>query len=1137
MKSLIANQQLFAEAYLRSLALALVDHTGAVRASKQTIQEWREFYPDLSLPLTLSRYVGQCLSALGLSYAPQGDCLVLYADQTLAAPIGLCLLVADENLGRTTKGRHHQANLVHALRQQSLAWGVLTNGRAWRLCHAAASAPYELHLEADLDGLLAGGDLAGFSLFHRFFGQAAFAMDGAASNGGATHGLDGYLAESENKREAIQRYLQGQVEPVLGSLCLGFVQDEGTHAGSRAALDEIYRNAIYLLYRILFLFYAEARNLLPLDDPAYAAVGLAGILEDARARQEEGRTDADDWSLWRRLTQLFVIVDDGDEALGVRPYNGGLFSDTEKPYLKAHKIANAYLAPALYALGFLPPGKSGPQLIDYRDLTVRHLGTLYEGLLEFKLNLVTGEAVIIREKDGKRQYIPQSQAGSIKRTEAILDVGQVYFADDKGERKASGSYYTPEDVVQYIVGNTVTPKLRQRLADLDRVLAEAQRERAVAASPEERLRIERYADQQTLAAVEEAALGLKVLDPAMGSAHFLVGAGQIITNVIVETLNRTPWPNDDLACDPLLWKRRVVERCLFGVDVNPLAQELAKLALWLSSASAGKPLTFLNHHLKVGNSLYGTPLARLGTLPETAKTKAKAEDKAKTGTETGAGPEAATLDIFDFLVREAIPLLLEDLKAIAGSDSDEIADVKWKERAYTSLSTSSQRLRDMANVWLATLFGLEDEEGKPLTQQGYADLRQACFDNHAVASWESYVNGDWRLCEARRIAEEHSFFHWELEFPEAVQDGRCAFDVVVANPPYVGRSPNPAISALYTTQKCGDLYAWIFERGTQVCAPDCSLGMVIPLSVTFSGQLSSLRKLILELHGTKRIASFDIRPSTLFGTWEAPNSQRTTIVLLDATCKGKRVFTTDLLRWNNEERPKLMLMLNATLGAPCSLFAETTKICLDAAIPKIGKSELARFWNCLTRTQQCIRNITVEILGESQRPSSTDIALTVPRAARYFISATPGTLARNKILSLVFESPDKRDLARVLINSNVFYWYWRAFGDGFLVNVDLVGSFPVPNVIDDGYHELVDELDKATAVCTSFNMFRGDRVPSYNFNRRMDILLRIDDWIVRQVAPDLDLPRDIFAQYKSNSFLRPLDLNTLFAAEEATEDA
>ena len=158
MKSLIANQQLFAEAYLRSLLAGPTDGADTIRACWQTIKEWREFYVDLSASNSLTQYAGQCLSALGLTYVRQGDSLVLYADQTLATPLGLCLLVADDDLDRTTKGRHHQANLIRALRQQSLTWGVVTNGRDWRLCQAAASAPYELYLQADLDNMLTGRD-------------------------------------------------------------------------------------------------------------------------------------------------------------------------------------------------------------------------------------------------------------------------------------------------------------------------------------------------------------------------------------------------------------------------------------------------------------------------------------------------------------------------------------------------------------------------------------------------------------------------------------------------------------------------------------------------------------------------------------------------------------------------------------------------------------------------------------------------------------------------------------------------------------------------------------------------------------------------------------------------------------------
>ncbi len=125
------------------------------------------------------------------------------------------------------------------------------------------------------------------------------------------------------------------------------------------------------------------------------------------------------------------------------------------------------------------------------------------------------------------------------------------------------------------------------------------------------------------------------------------------------------------------------------------------------------------------------------------------------------------------------------------------------------------------------------------------------------------------------------------------------------------------------------------------------------------------------------------------------------------------------------------------------------------------------------------------------------------------------------------------NLARVLINSNVFFWYWRTFGDGFLLGVDIVRDFPIPDRYDDQYLKFASLLDTVRLECTTFKQYRGEKIPSYNFNKRMDILLDIDDWIVRQVAPDLDLPRDIFAQYKSNSFLRPLDLSALVANDEA----
>ena len=568
--NLITNRQLFSAVYLRELQQG--HHVAdAVDGARQTIREWRDEYPALDGALRRSEYIKQCLNAMGIAASPRdsSDGYTIFTDAAKVRLAGLCLVTEEAELGRAVKGGHPHARLVRELRKASLQWGILTNGVHWRLCYTGAPAPYEAFLQADLDGLLRTSEPHDFLLFHRFFGGEAFSLSDEQL------GLTRFLAESEKRTGAVERHLKAHVERILQELCLGFVQDEATRTYDQESLQVFYRNAIYLLYRILFLFYAEARGLLPIGHALYHPNSLAALLETACQRQEGARhTDA--FSLWRRLTRLFVIVDDGDEELGVAAYNGGLFSDTEKPYLKSHKIRDEHLAPALFALGF-EETRNGHEHIDYCDLSVRHLGTLYEGLLEYRLNMVEREPRVARESAGKRVFLPMSEAGAVKKGETVLEVGQVYFADDRGERKTSGSYYTPEDVVQYIVSNTVTPKLVERRRPFDKVREEVEHERAVAPTLEKRQQAEQYADVEAVKAVEQGILHLRILDPAMGSGHFLVCAAQTVTDFIIETLNETDWLNADISTDPLLWKRRVVERCIYGVDKNPLAHELAKL--------------------------------------------------------------------------------------------------------------------------------------------------------------------------------------------------------------------------------------------------------------------------------------------------------------------------------------------------------------------------------------------------------------------------------------------------------------------------------------------------------------------------------------------------------------------------------
>ncbi len=1101
----IINRQLFSETYLQERRAEKFSHD-TIGAEKQTMREWREACPRLEDDVALRRYVGSCLSTLCLSYSTQTSSFTLYAEALKVKPVGICLIVNDPDLGRTTKGKHHQANLIKYLRDASLRWGIVTNGRRWRLCYAQASAPYEVFLEMDLDALLEKQDLSGYYLFHLLFGQAAFTTTVQTLNGEiAEAGLDRYLKESEKRIEAVQRYMRSQVESILQALCLGFVQDEAAGSYTREMLDEIYRNAIYLLYRILFLFYAESRELLPIQDISYKNISLASIVEEARLQRQTGKEDPDPFSLWKHLTHLFVVVDDGDNSTGVRPYNGGLFSDQEKPYLKEHKIANVYLAPALFELGYIQ-GKAGITPIDYSDLSVRHLGTLYEGLLEYRLNLVEHERIVVRDQKNKRIFIPISQAGVVKRAETILEVGQVYFADDKGERKSSGSYYTPEDVVQYIVANTVLPVLQKRRQSVEKFLAQLQRELTVAANREEQLRVERYADQEILASVERKLLSLRILDPAMGSAHFLIAAGQVITNFIVETLNLTEWANDLVSSDPLIWKRRVVERCLYGVDLNPLAHELAKLALWLSSASAGKPLTFLDHHLKVGNSLYSTPLNRLSTLPTANR--------------------ASTCDLFEPLRQQTFQAVLARIGEITSADSDDIQDVKHKGEAYRTASDLIQRLRDIANVWLGTLFGLQNGDGKPVTDLEYQNLLAEVTPNYASETWEHIVGTTTTLYAARTLAHPNNkcFFHWELEFPDAVVDGKCQYDVIIANPPYVGTPPNQAILELYMTAKCGDLYAWLFERSLCMVEDTGNIGLIIPLSLMFSRQMKPLRKILLQEESVMFISSFDATRDGIFlPNGETRNGQRASIVICHKQKDKRHIHTTNLMRWISEERPALFSGLN---------YAEITPLATEESFPKLGDSQLVQF---LQELKAYGRNVGSSVYRPPQKPEEKSLPppplypLYIPRFARYFITALPMAIRNTGLHVLAWEREWTRDVAMIALNSNVFYWLWCALGDGLDVTIDNIEMMVMPDVSEDDLEtlRLRDTLLNITAECITYQNKGAERIPNYNFNRRMDVLIDIDQWVVKHIAPSLHLPQDIFAQYKSNSFLRPLGLSRI----------
>ena len=393
--------------------------------------------------------------------------------------------------------------------------------------------------------------------------------------------------------------------------------------GLRGVADELVMRLIAcgvsftLIYRLLFILYAEDRGLLPYGtNHLYTESRSLGRFRDdidktIRDARRSRRLDYSkkSFSLWTELLTLFDLVDKGKSSCGVHAYNGGLFDPEEHLFWQENVISDWYVARIVQKLGHAPDSTipdSGDFRVDYRDLAIQHLGSVYESLLELEPKIATVKMIVVRKRSREGvndRIIPESQAieSGFDKTGEEYDVGMVFLQNNKGERRSSGSYYTPDDIVTHIVEETLGPLCR-------RIDAELRRDIAVA-DDQQRKSLESEFDDRVLK--------LRVLDPAMGSGHFLLRA----CNYLAEEIATHEFARDEQSLGVtgnsavLYWKRKVAENCLYGVDLNGLAVELAKLALWLETVAANRPLTFLNHHLRCGNSLVGPRIDDLGTLP------------------------------------------------------------------------------------------------------------------------------------------------------------------------------------------------------------------------------------------------------------------------------------------------------------------------------------------------------------------------------------------------------------------------------------------------------------------------------------------------------------------------------------------
>ena len=641
-----------------------------------------------------------------------------------------------------------------------IRWGVLTNGGVWRLYDYRARPRATGYFEANLGEILESGDTNRLRTFYLLFRR-----DSCEAQEGATVSfLETALAEGRRYEQQVAQDLSAVVfERAFPRL----VQALAEHTQREPA--ELRGPALILLYRLFFVLYAEDRGLLPVNDSRYEDYGLRKPVRDdiARRMADGSALSSRATNYYDHLMTLGQLIDQGDAAIGLPPYNGGLFNDAAAPMLANVRLSDAAIAPIIYDLSHTETPE-GRRFVNYRDMSVQQLGSIYERLLEREP---------VWDDDGIVVARPNSYA-----------------------RKDSGSFFTPQELVDLIVDRTLKPLAEERLA------AFAEKAAELAADP--RPRAERHAELMHLDPAE-AVLDLKVLDPAMGSGHFLVTAVDFLSDYIAEMVEHAPgvpeWLDgeyvsplvervaairQDIAqraqaadwvmdqgqlTDQAIIRRMVLKRCIYGADKNPLTVELAKVSLWLHSFTVGAPLSFLDHHLRSGDSLVGlrvmeatAELNRLGGLfASSAITGAEAATDGMELIE-----EMSDADISE--VRQSATLFqdVEDTTADLRSLLDLVTGLRWLTAGM------KQRERRAFETQLVDTLAEQPDEA-------YSLLARGLFTDGSLP--ETAFTDLWN--KARSIAKREGFLHWEAAFPGVWHSWQSAhpqggFDAVIGNPPW-----------------------------------------------------------------------------------------------------------------------------------------------------------------------------------------------------------------------------------------------------------------------------------------------------------------------------------------------------------------
>lgn len=491
----------------------------------------------------------------------------------------------------TDQGAPPEGLLVADCNAERVEWGLLATDKRFRLFPAKTSvgAATARYVEFDLDSAGPGE-----------WPYLALLAPHALEPGGL---LDRLVEEARlhgnRLRETVEIQIRDDVIPAIARGLAAQDRADGVDLSSPTPRKLMEDAALLLMFRLLFFLYLEGRGYLPVSSAAYRPHSATTLLQEARAQSPEfGERET---TLWDRFETLVHAMRTGSKAWGLPAYNGDLFAagaleGAER--LEMARLPDAAFGPALAALGADPDGAESEEAgVDFGDLEIAHLGRIYEGLLSLRLSLATEPMAY----DAKAERWTPAGKG----VEPEVPAGEVFYQSESGGRKAAGVYYTPQVIVRHLVDHSVRPALEEHLA-----------------------RVAQVADRDAQGATA-LLFDFKVLDPAMGSAHFLADALDVIADHIATFLGERPLRPvvkllDELRAethwegrieDGDLLRRLVLKRCIYGVDLSGMAVEMAKVSLWLASFVPGLSLAYLGHNLRQGDSLVG--VADVAVLSDT----------------------------------------------------------------------------------------------------------------------------------------------------------------------------------------------------------------------------------------------------------------------------------------------------------------------------------------------------------------------------------------------------------------------------------------------------------------------------------------------------------------------------------------